>query len=158
MLKRQSLARSVMFTAVMAMTLGAVAAQATELQQPKSLYDRLGGIYPISTVVNTFIDLLLANDVLNSNPAINEARKHVPAAGLKFQVTALVCQTSGGPCQYIGRAMKQAHVNLNISETEWQAMMADFRRTLNNYGVPAQEQGELIAIVESTKTDIVIRK
>lgn len=54
--------------------------------------------------------------------------------------------------------MKESHVHLNISEKEWQAMLADFRRTLNNYGVPAREQGELVAIVESTKKDIVIRK
>jgi hemoglobin len=157
MLKGLSLARSVMFTTVLVMALGAVATQATEMQPPKSLYDRLGGIYPISAVVNTFIDLLLVNDVLNANPAINEARKHVPAAGLKFQVTALVCQTTGGPCQYIGRAMKETHAQLNISETEWQAMTADFHRTLSNYGVPAKEQAELTAIVESTKKDIVAR-
>jgi hypothetical protein len=29
---------------------------------------------------------------------------------------------------------------------------------LNNYAVPAKEQQELIAIVESTKKDIVVRK
>jgi hypothetical protein len=29
---------------------------------------------------------------------------------------------------------------------------------MNNYGVPAKEQAELVAIVESTKKDIVVRK
>jgi RNase P subunit RPR2 len=29
---------------------------------------------------------------------------------------------------------------------------------LNNYGVPAKDQQELVAIVESTKKDIVVRK
>ncbi len=43
-----------------------------------------------------------------------------------------------------------------ITEREWRAMLADFRRTLENYQVPEQEQKELIAIVESTKKDIVI--
>ncbi len=43
-----------------------------------------------------------------------------------------------------------------ITEREWQAMLGDFRRTLNNYQVPKREQQELIAIVESTKKDIVI--
>jgi hemoglobin len=54
--------------------------------------------------------------------------------------------------------MKESHAHLNINEAEWQAMLADFRRVLNNYGVPAKEQGELAAIVENTKTDIVVRK
>lgn len=128
---------------------------AADPQPVKSLYDRLGGVYPISVVVDSFIDLLLVNDVLNSNPAIRAARDRVPAAGLKFHVTTLVCQHTGGPCKYTGRAMKESHSHLGIREKEWQAMRADFRRVLNNYGVPAQEQKELFAIVESTKQDIV---
>lgn len=34
-------------------------------------------------------------------------------------------------------------------------MMSDFQATLDQFNVPAQEQGELIAILESTKSDIV---
>lgn len=158
MLKSQSFARNVTRAALLALLLGAGSVQAAEAQPPKSLYDRLGGVYPISVVVDTFVDLLLVNDVLNANPAIKAARDRVPAAGLKYRVTELVCQQTGGPCKYTGRGMKESHVHLNISEKEWQAMLADFRRTLNNYGVPAREQGELVAIVESTKKDIVIRK
>lgn len=122
----------------------------------KSLYERLGGEYPIAVVVDSFIDLLLVNDVLNANPAIREARDRVPTAGLKYHVTALVCQETGGPCKYTGRTMKESHAHLNISEREWQAMLADFRRVLTNYQVPKREQQELISIVESTKKDIVI--
>ncbi len=125
---------------------------------PRSLYERLGGAYPISVVVDRFIELLLVNDVLNANPAIRAARDRVPAAGLKFHVATLVCQHTGGPCKYTGRGMKDSHTHLNIGEKEWQAMLADFRRVLNNFGVPAKEQQELIAIVESTKKDIAIRK
>ena len=121
-----------------------------------SLYDRLGGIYPIASVVDTFIDLLLVNDELNANPAIKEARDRVPTPGLKFHVTTLVCQQTGGPCQYTGRTMKASHAHLNITEGQWQVMLSDFRRVLNNYNVPEQEQKELFAIVESTKGDIVI--
>jgi hemoglobin len=156
--KLPSFAGNIARATLLVLLLGAASVQAADAQPTKSLYDRLGGIYPISAVVDTFIDLLLVNDVLNANPAINEARKHVPAAGLKFQVTALVCQQTGGPCKYIGRGMKESHAHLNISEKEWQIMLADFRRTLNNYGVPTKEQGELMAIVDSTKKDIVIRK
>lgn len=158
MLISHSLARNVTRAALLALLLGAGSVQAAEAQPPKSLYDRLGGVYPISVVVDTFVDLLLVNDVLNANPAIKAARDRVPAAGLKYRVTELVCQQTGGPCKYTGRGMKESHVHLNISEKEWQAMLADFRRTLNNYGVPAKEQGELVAIVESTKKDIVVRK
>jgi hemoglobin len=122
---------------------------------PKSLYDRLGGVYNIATVVDDFIERLLVNSTLNGNPAISEARSRVPKAGLKFHVTALVCEVTGGPCKYTGRTMKDSHARLNINERQWQAMIADFRTTLDKYKVPAPEQNELVKIVESTKKDIV---
>jgi hemoglobin len=152
------LTRSTVLAGLALVLFAAGAVNAAEPQPAKSLYDRLGGAYPISVVVDRFIELLLVNDVLNANPAIKAARDRVPAAGLKFHVTALVCQQTGGPCKYTGRGMKESHVHLNISEKEWQAMLSDFRRVLNNYAVPAKEQQELITIVESTRKDIVVRK
>jgi hemoglobin len=127
-----------------------------EEKAEKTLYERLGGVYAIASVVDDFIDLLYVNDVLNANPAIKEARERVPLPGLKYRVTSMVCQATGGPCTYTGRSMKEAHQHLNITESEWQAMLVDFQRVLNNYQVPQREQKELIAIVESTKKDIVI--
>ncbi|MBI2839084.1 MAG: group 1 truncated hemoglobin [Acidobacteria bacterium] len=140
---------------------GIHSAQAQERPNPQqstatTLYQRLGGVYAIATVVDDFIERLLVNDILNSNPAIKEARARVPKAGLKFQVTALVCQTTGGPYAYAGRTMKDAHRKLNITEKEWRAMLDDFKKTLDRFTVPAQEQKELFAIVESTKGDIVV--
>ncbi len=132
-----------------------VAGAAMAQDQPKALYDRLGGVYSIATVVDDFIERLLVNDTLNANPAINQARLHVPKAGLKFQVTALVCEVTGGPCKYTGRAMKESHQQLNITEEQWQAMVADFQRTLDKFKVSAREQEELIIIVGDTKKDIV---
>ena len=144
-------------TAVLAaVTVVSVAGVVTAEDQPKPLYDRLGGVYSIATVVDDFIERLLVNQTLNANPAIEEARARVPKAGLKFHVTALVCEVTGGPCKYTGRAMKESHQQLNISEGQWQAMVADFRKTLDKFKVPAKEQGELITIVDSTKTDIVM--
>jgi hemoglobin len=121
----------------------------------KSLYERLGGVYPISAVVDDFIERLLVNGTLNANPAIRDARQRVLKQGLKFQVTTMVCQVTGGPCQYTGRDMRESHAHLQISEPEWQEMLADFRASLDKFNVPAAEQGELVSIVNSTKTDIV---
>ena len=121
----------------------------------KSLYERLGGVYPMSAVVDDFIERLLVNGTLNANPAINDARQRVLKQGLKFQVTTLVCQVTGGPCQYTGRDMRESHAHLHISEHEWQEMLADFRASLDKFNVPAAEQSELVSIVNSTKADIV---
>jgi hemoglobin len=131
-------------------------AQTTDKPVEQTLYQRLGGAYAVATVVDDFVERLLVNDVLNANPAIKEARDRVPKAGLKFHVTALVCQVTGGPEQYSGRSMKESHKHLNISEKEWQAMAADFKLTLDKFKVPQKEQDELFAIVGTTKADIVM--
>ena len=120
-----------------------------------SLYERLGGVYSIATVVDDFVERLLVDATLNANPAIDQARARVPKAGLKFQVTALVCSATGGPCKYTGRPMKEAHQHLHITQAQWDAMLAAFRTTLARFKVPQREQQELLAIVESTKSDIV---
>ena len=134
------------------------AAQGKEMNKPvdKPLYERLGGVYAIATVVDDFIERLLVNDVLNANAAIREARERVPKAGLTFQVTALVCQVTGGPQKYAGRTMKESHQHLSITEKEWQAMASDFKKTLDAFKVPEKEQQELFTIIGSTKGDIVV--
>jgi hemoglobin len=121
-----------------------------------SLYERLGGAYPIAVVVDDFVERLLVDPTLNANPAINEARARVPKAGLKFHVTSLVCQATGGPQHYTGRTMKEAHAHLNITEKEWDEMVRVFVGVLDKYNVPKAEQGELLQIVGTTKGDIVV--
>lgn len=121
-----------------------------------SLYDRLGGLAPISVVVSDFLDALVPDPMLNQNPAIDAARQVVPKPYLKYHVTAMVCQATGGPCQYHGRSMKVAHAHLNITEAEWDRMVSVFEELLASHEVPEQESMELLAIIDSTKADIVI--
>jgi hemoglobin len=132
-----------------------VAARSDEEKKQQSLYDRLGGLAPISVVVDDFIDTMVPDPFLNRNSAINEARKRVPAPYLKFQVTALICQETGGPCQYTGRNMKDSHAHLNITEQEWDRMVVIFKEVLAKHQVPGPEQQGLLEIIDSTKVDIV---
>lgn len=135
----------------------AMAQDDTDPARP-SLYERLGGLAPITVVVSDFIDVLVPDPFLNRNPAIDAARKRVPAPYLKYHVTAMVCETTGGPCRYHGRNMKESHAHLNISEPEWDRMVFLFKGVLAKHEVPAGESRELLDIVESTKSDIVSRK
>lgn len=80
----------------------------------------------------------------------------MPTAYLKYHVTALVCQATGGPCQYHGRTMKDSHAHLNITERERDRMVTIFKEILAAHGVPAKETRELLDIVASTKEDIVV--
>jgi truncated hemoglobin YjbI len=51
----------------------------------------------------------------------------------------------------------RSHKDMKITAGEWEAFMDDFQQTLDKFGVPAQEQAELKAIVESTRADIVVK-
>ena len=81
----------------------------TQQQPQPSLYERLGGIYNIATVVDDFIDRVMTDPRLNANPAVNEAHHRVPPAGFKYLVTEMVGMATGGPQKYTGRSMVDSH-------------------------------------------------
>src|SRR3989442_13293212 len=96
----------------------------SQANQP-SLYERLGGIYSIATVVDDLIDRVMSDPRLNANPAVNEAHHKVPPTGFKYLVTEMVGWASGGPPKYTGIPMRESHEQLNITPTEWEAVTAD---------------------------------
>ncbi len=131
-------------------------ANASRSEEKPSLYDRLGGVYAIAAVVDDFIGRIMENARLNANPKVDEAHHRVSRAGFKYLVTEMVCWATGGPQRYTGRSMRDSHVHLGITEAEWQVFLADSQACLDRFAVPKAEQAELFAIVESTKSDIVL--
>ena len=125
-------------------------------QNTPTLYDRLGGIYNIATVVDNFIDRIMVDPRLNANPRVDEAHHRVSPPGFKYLVTEMLAWAAGGPQQYAGRPMGDSHRDLMITEDEWRAFMDDLQQTLDKFAVPHPEQDEVKAIVESTKEAIVV--
>src|ERR1043165_8576478 len=76
-----------------------------------SLYERLGGVYAIATVVDDFIDRIMHNPRLNANPKVDEAHHKVPPPGFKYLVTEMVCWATGGPQKYTGKSMRDSHTD-----------------------------------------------
>jgi hemoglobin len=125
-------------------------------QGSPSLYDRLGGVYSIASVIDDFIDRIMVDPRLNANPSVDEAHHRVTPAGFKYLVTEMVCWATGGPQKYTGRSMKESHQHLMITVAEWDAFLDDLQQTLDKFAVPAAEQAEIKAIVASTRDDIVV--
>jgi hemoglobin len=115
----------------------------------KSLYDRLGGQPAIAAVVDDFITNVAADPVVNKRFAGADIPK------LKRLLVEQVCEASGGPCKYSGRTMKESHRGMDISDAEFNAMGGDMAKTLDKFRVPAQEKGEVIALLVSMRKDIV---
>jgi len=125
-------------------------------QDSPNLYERLGGVYSIATVVDDLIDRVMADQRLNANPLVDEAHHKVPPAGFKYLVTEMLCWAAGGPQKYTGKDMLSSHRHLRITPGEWDAFMDDVAQTLDKFAVPPTERAEVVAIVESTRVDIVV--
>src|SRR2546421_9765900 len=108
--------------------------------QKPSLYNRLGGVYSIATVVDDFINRIMVDARLNANPQVDETHHRVLPAGFKYLVTEMVCWATGGPQIYSGRSMEESPRDLMISAAEWEAFLDDLQQTLDKFGVPQPEQ------------------
>jgi hemoglobin len=79
-----------------------------------TLYERLGGVHSIATVVDDFIDRIMVDARLNANPLVNEAHHRVSPAGFKYLASEMVCGAAGGLQRYTGRSMRDSHQDLKI--------------------------------------------
>ena len=121
----------------------------------QSLYERLGGVGAIATVVDRFSDQIVANPKLNANPALREWSRTGQLAGLKFMRTLWVCAATGGPFQYTGRELGEAHKDLHITSDEFDEVGAESARALEYNNVPEREREEVFAAIASNKAEVV---
>ena len=130
--------------------------QSEQAHDRASLCMRLGGVYSIATVVDDFIDRVMNDPRLNANPLVDDAHHRVPPAGFKYLITEMLCWAAGGPQSYSGRAMDDSHRHLRITAGEWRAFLDDLQQTLDKFAVPQPEQAEIKALVDGTRSAIVV--
>jgi hemoglobin len=62
-------------------------------QDSPNLYQRLGGVYSIATVVDDLIDRVMADPRLNANPLVDDAHHKALPAAERAEVVAIVEST-----------------------------------------------------------------
>jgi hemoglobin len=80
------------------------------------------------------------------------------ADGMRREKQLLIdflCASAGGPSYYTGRDMALSHKGMKISGSDWAAFIRHLNATFDTFQVPQQERGEVLAFIESTKSDIV---
>jgi hemoglobin len=137
-----------------------------------ALFDRLGGQPGISNIVADFLPRAL------QDPRVNWPRKGVRrgnifggknesgqwqatpqnAAVLHKHLVEFLTLATGGPAQYSGKEMKSAHDGMRISNPEFDAAIGDLKASLDRLQIPNKEQKELLAIVESTRSQVVTQR
>ncbi len=118
----------------------------------KSLYERLGGYNAIAAVVDDFIGRMVPDNQLGRYFVGHgtDSRKR-----LRQLIVEMMCNATGGPCNYTGRDMKTAHTGLKINESDWQVGVNHLTATLDKFKVPQKEKSEVFAAVSGLKKDIV---
>jgi len=119
-----------------------------------TLYTRLGGIDVISKVTDKFLTNVVADDMISSRfeAAVGN---HYRLQMLRNNLIDQICAGTGGPCQYKGQTMLEAHTGMKITATEFSAMMADLVAALDYYEVAEREKNDLLAILTPMESDIV---
>ena len=131
-----------------------------------SLYERLGGVFAIAAVVDAFSDAIVRNPVVgqaSANPALRawHTANLGRLPGLKFMRTLWVCDVAGGPFDFVATqpgdgplGLEEAHRQFRIAPAEFDEVAAELQRTLEAFGVPEREQGEVLGAFGAHKDEV----
>ena len=119
-----------------------------------TLFQRLGGSSGIKAIVDDVVARHMENPVIRSR-----FRPYLETPDKIEVVKRHTCQFleagSGGPAQYTGRSMHDAHRGMNINEAEYMAAVDDILAALRAHQVDEQAQKDVLAIAYSLKGDIL---
>ena len=102
------------------------------------LYQQLGERKGIAVIVEDLLYLIVEDDRINHHFAgidVNQFHTHL---------TDQLCSVSGGPCTYTGRGMRESHADMNITDTEFNALAENLILAMEDNGVPTGAQNRLI--------------
>lgn len=143
--------------------------KAAKAENKLSLYQRLGSEAGVSNIVADFLPRAM------DDPRVNWDRKGVTRGGFSFHagqsvtwkdtpenvakleqhLAEFLTLATGGPAQYTGKQIETAHADMHITNPEFDAVIGDLKASLDTLQVPNVEQKELLAIIESTRPQIV---
>ena len=115
-----------------------------------TLYERLGGEAGIAAIANDVVDNHLANPLVQAR---FRAAKDIPK--LKRLATEFFCMGSGGPQSYTGRDMLATHRGMNISGSEYLAVIDDVMAALAKHGIDEATQKDVLFILYGLRKEIL---
>ncbi|MDB6034327.1 MAG: globin-like protein [Verrucomicrobiales bacterium] len=147
--------------------------KAAQAEGKLTLFERLGGEKGITAVIDDFLPRAV------QDPRVNWERKGVKSGGLfnrdaknaviwnptpqnletlKKHLVQFIALATGGPARYEGDEMKTTHQDMKITNPEFDAAVGDFKTSLDRLQIPNKEQKELLAIIESTRPQVVTQR
>lgn len=123
---------------------------APEEQETKmSVYEKIGGEAAVNAAVDIFYRKVLADD------RINEFFDTVDMEAQHAKQKAFLTMAFGGPNNYSGKDMREAHKHMNLTEVHFNAVAENLVGTLEELEVPQEYIDEIVAIAVSVKDDVL---
>ncbi len=126
-----------------------LSACATAPAQPPTLYDQLGGKGGIEAITDGF----LANLANDSRIAHFFAKTDIDK--FRSMLVKQFCHVSGGPCDYDGKTMLEAHKDRNITDADFNALVEDLEKAMDDLHVEQPAQDRFLAQLVPMHSDIV---
>ena len=114
-----------------------------------SLYDILGGHDTMQIVVDDFYQRMLNDE------RINHYFEHLDMTKLKEHQIAFVSQILGGPEQYSGRSMAEAHAGLDLSSADFDVTAQHLVAALEKVRVSQIHIDEVISKIAKLEREII---
>ena len=115
------------------------------------LFHDLGGRDGIATIVDDATSNFL------SDPRIKATFDNTNMDRFKVNLTDQLCLVAGGPCEYKGHSMSEAHKGLHVTNADFNALVEDLQAGMDKAGVPFATQNRLLARLAPMQRDVVTR-
>lgn len=114
-----------------------------------ALYQQLGGQPGLVKLMDDFVPRLIAD------PRMNPFFKDTDQKNLKAQLVAQFCEVSGGPCKRNGPDMKKAHSGMDITKSNFNALVEVLQQSMDAQGIAFGAQNRLLAQLAPMHRDII---
>ena len=116
-----------------------------------ALYEALGERDGIEAITETMLYRIVDDERL-ADPF-----KGIDVAEFHRQFSDQICAISNGPCTYSGRTMREAHRDMNISKTQFNAVVEHLVRAMEKHDVSTSARNRLLGLLAPMHDDIVAR-
>ncbi|MEK8080947.1 group I truncated hemoglobin [Pseudomonas sp. XK-1] len=130
-----------------------LALSACAQQPPKddSLYRALGEQAGIEAVVEGML-LKIASDT-----RIVQHFEDVDIQRLRDKLVEQFCMEAGGPCTYTGDSMEESHTGLDLTPSDFNALVENLQAAMTDQGVAITAQNRLLARLAPMREQIIDR-
>jgi len=116
-----------------------------------TLFADLGGQAGIDKIVEASVDNYLAD------PRISKIFDESNMDRVRAQFKVQFCQIAGGPCEYKGHGMAEAHKGLRLTNAHFNAVVEDLQAAMDKVGIPFAVQNRFLARLAPMQRDVVTK-